>query len=295
MVADRIIMAPGVTTSDAGPAPQPNVAVINAPALWALGYRGDGVVVASMDSGVDATHPDLAARYRGGAGSWFDPYGQHAGPFDRTGHGTMTMGVMVGGSASGSAIGVAPGATWIAAKIFNDAGVATSTAIHQSFQWLLDPDADPLTADLPAFVNESWALGAPGCNLEFEPDLQAMVAAGITPIFAAGNYGPAGGSSPSPANNPSAFAVGAIDDTSAILSSSSRGPTSCGRTTTVTYPAVVAPGGQAGIRRPALRGVSPSPHRTARPAGSHRRVWRRNAGEPGQRRACDADYRFQAP
>ena len=37
-----------------------------------------------------------------------------------TGHGTATMGVMVGGDAGGTTIGMAPGATWIAAKIFND-------------------------------------------------------------------------------------------------------------------------------------------------------------------------------
>ena len=47
---------------------QPNVALVNAPALWDLGFRGEGVVVASMDTGVDASHPDLAAQYRGGAG-----------------------------------------------------------------------------------------------------------------------------------------------------------------------------------------------------------------------------------
>ncbi len=221
---------------------EPNIAYIDAPALWDLGYRGTGIVVASMDTGVDATHPDLAGAYRGGTDSWFDPYGQHAGPTDLNGHGTMTTGVMVGGSVGGTAIGVAPDARWIAAKIFNDAGVGTSTAIHLAFQWLLDPDADPATADAPTIVNGSWALGSPGCNLEFEPDLQALVAAGIAPVFAAGNYGPSASTSGSPANNPDAFAVGAVDNTGRIASTSSRGPTSCGRTSSVTYPAVTAPG-----------------------------------------------------
>ena len=62
------------------------------PDLWAPGSTGQGVVVATLDSGVDVSHPDLAGRWRGGTNSWFDPYGQHpTGPGrpDRARHGTM--------------------------------------------------------------------------------------------------------------------------------------------------------------------------------------------------------------
>ncbi|MEW6401885.1 MAG: S8 family serine peptidase, partial [Chloroflexota bacterium] len=97
------------------------------------------------------------------------------------------------------------------------------------------------TADAPHVVNNSWAFGAPGCNLEFEPDLQALRAAGILPVFAAGNSGPNAGTSHSPANNPSAFAVGAINNSSLIYGLSSRGPTDCGASTGV-FPELVAPG-----------------------------------------------------
>jgi subtilisin family serine protease len=131
--------------------PEPNVAQIGAPAAWAQGHDGEGVVVASLDSGVDAAHPDLASAYRGGPGAWFDPYGQHPTvPFDPTGHGTATMGVIVGGGAAGTTIGVAPGATWIAARVFDDSGNATATAVHAALQWALDPDGDVSTADAPA-------------------------------------------------------------------------------------------------------------------------------------------------
>ena len=79
---------------------------MNAPALWDRGFRGQGVVVANMDTGVDATHPDLAAKWRGGTNSWYDPNGQHpTTPTDVSGHGTQTMGVMVGGNAGGSSVG----------------------------------------------------------------------------------------------------------------------------------------------------------------------------------------------
>ena len=222
--------------------PEPNISAINAPALWGLGYTGQGVVVANLVTGVDASHPDLSASFRGGTNSWFDPYNQHpTTPFDPSGHGTATMGVMVGRDAGGTSIGVAPGAKWIAAKIFNDSGSATVTAIHQSFQWVLDPDGNPATADAANVVNNSWTDIAPGCNLDFEPDLESLRAAGVLPVFAAGNGGPGSGTSPSPANNPAAFAVGALDASSQIATFSSRGPSTCGGSTGP-FPDIVAPG-----------------------------------------------------
>jgi subtilisin family serine protease len=230
---------PAPATATPAPA-EANVAVVNAPALWDLGYRGQGIVVANMDTGVDVTHPDLASRWRGGTNSWYDPNGEHpATPADVSGHGTWTMGVMAGGDAGGSSVGIAPDATWIAVKIFNDHGTATTTGIHQGFQWLLDPDGDPATADAPDVVNDSWTMAASGCLLDFQPDLASLRAAGILPVFAAGNYGPVPGSSASPANNPEAFAVGATDDADVLYPYSSRGPSSCGQPF---YPQLVAPG-----------------------------------------------------
>jgi subtilisin family serine protease len=222
--------------------PEQNLSVINAPALWDLGWQGQGVVIGVMDTGVYASHPDLTTRWRGGSNSWYDPYGEHpTTPFDPTGHGTWTTGVLVGGEAGGTAIGVAPQAQWIAAKIFDDAGSSTATAVHLAFQWLLDPDSNPGTADAPHAVNNSWAFGAPGCNLEFQLDLQALRAAGILPVFAAGNSGPNPSTSVSPANYPEAFAVGNTNNSDVIANDSSRGPSACGEPQTY-YPEIVAPG-----------------------------------------------------
>jgi subtilisin family serine protease len=240
--ADLAIQAPpkpAPTALAAGP-PESNVDKVNAPALWDLGYRGQGVVVASMDTGVDATHPDLAGRWRGGTNSWYDPNGEHPStPTDVNGHGTATMGVMVGGDAGGTSIGLAPEARWIAVKIFNDRGVASSTAVHRGFQWLLDPDGNPATADAPDVVNNSWTMSAAGCILDFQTDLRNLRAAGILPVFSAGNYGPTPGTVFSPANNPEAFAVGATDNADALDESSSRGPSACGPAPT---PQLVSPG-----------------------------------------------------
>jgi len=241
-IAPDVLVAapePGVpAATTAGPV-EPNIGLVNAPALWDRGFRGQGVVIASMDTGVDNTHPDLSATWRGGGNSWFDPNGQHATPTDVSGHGTQTMGVMVGRSAGGSAIGMAPDARWIAVKIFNDRGVTTTTMIHRGFQWLLDPDGNAATADAPDIVNNSWTLSTAGCVLDFQQDLQSLRAAGILPVFAAGNAGPSAGTVLSPANNPEALAVGATDNTDGLYPYSGRGPSPC---TGQISPGLVAPG-----------------------------------------------------
>jgi subtilisin family serine protease len=225
--------------------PAPNLTLINVPAMWALGFKGQGVVIASMDTGVDYEHPDLETQWRGGENSWYDPYGQHPNaPADLNGHGTQTMGVMVARNDSGVDLGVAPQASWIAVKIFKDDNTAQTSAIHLGYQWLLDPDGDPDTDDAPDIVNNSWDFASPGCDLSFEPDLQALLAVNILPVFAAGNYGPNQASSASPANNPGAFAVGSIDNQEAIDPISSLGPNTCGQVISDTYPALVAPGVQ---------------------------------------------------
>lgn len=237
---DFVLQAPAVTLGAGAPA-EWNLNTIGVPDLWALGYSGAGVVLASMDSGVDPDHPDLAGKWRGGANSWFDPHGEHATPYDALGHGTQTMGILVGGSASGAAIGVAPDAQWMAVKIFDDAGQAQLSDIHQGFQWLLDPDGDPATPDAPDVVNASWGIPETvgQCMPEFDADIQALKAAGIGVAFAAGNAGPAPLTSVSPANSPGVSSTGAIDSALVLADFSSRGPSPCDGDV---FPKLSAPG-----------------------------------------------------
>ena len=243
---DRSIRGPRPLQPAAGPAPTTsttsewNIDQIRAPEVWALdpNYSGVGTVVGSFDTGVDVTHPDLASRYRGNHGiSWFDPYGQHATPFDANGHGTHTTGTAVGGDASGANIGVAPGAKWIAAKGFNDFGFGSVSAFHQIFQWFLAPGGDP--ANAPDVVNASWAFEETGCITEFRADILALRAAGIFPSFAAGNDGPDDGSVRSPGAEPESFTVGATDLFDDVAFFSARGPSPCGG---IVKPDVSAPG-----------------------------------------------------
>ena len=240
IVLDAVIQAP-VPTIDLPSAPEWNLSMVGAPDLWDLGYRGEGIVVAGMDTGVDADHPDLQAKWRGGANSWFDPNGEHAAPFDAAGHGTFTMGIMVGGDAGGTSIGIAPDAQWIAVKIFNDAGSASYSSIHAGFQWLLDPDGNPSTDDAPDVVNNSWSFkdAEDRCITEFEQDIQVLRESGIAVVFSSGNSGPAPYTSVSPANNEGSFSVGAVDSNEVIWEGSSRGPSACGGRF---FPHAVAPG-----------------------------------------------------
>lgn len=220
-----------------------NLNQVGASQLWSNGFSGQGAVVASLDTGVDLNHPALAPKWRGGTNSWFDPHRSTTTPYDIDGHGTAVTGLMVGGNTTDNPVGVAPDAQWIAAKIFDDNGNSDLATIHRAFQWVLDPDGDPATHDIPDVVNNSWDLDSTTgiYDSEFQPDIDLLRGAGIAVVFSAGNQqqGAAANSSTSPGNNPGAFPVGTIDSSDAIAFFSSRGPSPADGSI---YPALTAPG-----------------------------------------------------
>ena len=81
---DAVVQGPGSGTAPTAPTGW-NLDMVQAPALWQLGHTGLDVVVATMDTGADITHPDLSLNWRGGTNSWFDAYGQHSSPTDDSG------------------------------------------------------------------------------------------------------------------------------------------------------------------------------------------------------------------
>ncbi|MFO7606867.1 MAG: S8 family serine peptidase [Desulfurivibrionaceae bacterium] len=250
------VTAPEVVAQQVAGKPEWNIAAVGADLLWERGLTGEGVVVATLDSGVDGYHPDLQSKWRGWTGApcdpetsagtrdWFDPHGEHPNcPSDGVGHGTNVMGIMVGGRAGGTSIGVAPDAAWIAAKIFDDAGNSTYAAIHSAFQWVLDPDGDGDTGDAPDIVGNSWGLNEAmnSCLNEFQPDIELLKAAGIAVLFSAGNTGPERSTSISPANYPESIGVGSTDRFGGVADFSARGPSPCGAGDSI-YPDLTAPG-----------------------------------------------------
>lgn len=216
---------------------------VRAPEVWdQFGVRGEGVVVGIMDSGVDARHPAIADAWRGTKGdpdkSWFVATDErYAQPGDGRGHGTHITGAIVGQDGP-NVTGVAPGAKWIAAKVFSDYGRTTVSALHRGFEWMLAPGGDPSAA--PDVVNSSWGTNSTN-DREFWSDVDAWIAAGIVPVFATGNRGPRWGSVSSPASYPHVIAVGASNPYDRVASFSSRGPVTWGDERH-TKPDVVAPG-----------------------------------------------------
>jgi len=227
---------------------EPGVVAVRAPEVWEeLNITGEGVLVATIDSGVDGDHPAIASRWAGVADpryeghpewAWFDPYTyQNDFPYDINGHGTHTMGTVCGG-APGDQIGVAPGALWISAGLIQTQDIPqfVSDAI-ESFEWLIDPDGNPETDwDVPDVCSNSWGLfeplGYPPCDETFWTFIDACESVGIVIIFIAGNEGSAGLRSPADraTDDYRTFSVGAVDANDPewpIWEWSSRGPTYC--------------------------------------------------------------------
>ena len=220
-----------------------NIAQVRADLVWnALKVDGTGVVVANIDTGVDFLHPALQAQYRGydshglhrHACNWFDATGDGTTyPVDGNGHGTHTMGTIVGGEG----IGVAPGATWIAVRAFNSQGAGLESWLHAAMQWIVDPGPG---CTPPGVVNNSWSNAWGGTDV-FRSDVQVMRAAGIFAPFAAGNDGPDSGSIDAPASYPEALSVGAVTSDDVMANFSSRGPSTWYGSNLV-KPEVSAPG-----------------------------------------------------
>lgn len=190
-----------------------------------LGIDGTGVIVGGMDSGVDGFHPDLEGNFLGnvepGRVAWFDPTDEYPlYPQDGHGHGTHTMGTVCGQGG----IGVAPGALWMAVKIFRDNSTSRDFIIHSGFQFIADPDGNAYTDDFPRLVNNSW--GELFCRegMLYYDDVRLWRVLGIIPVFAIGNDGPEVSSTTPPGNYPNVIAAGATDASNNIIYFSSRGP-----------------------------------------------------------------------
>ncbi|PAE31270.1 S8 family serine peptidase, partial [Bacillus sp. 7884-1] len=158
--------------------------------------------------------------------NWYDAINGQATPYDDLGHGTHTVGTMVGSEPNGTnQIGVAPGAKWIAVKAFSSAG-GTSEDLLKAGEWILAPkdaQGNPHPEKAPDVVNNSWG-GASGINEWYRQMVQNWRAADIFPNFSAGNSGPNDGTISAPANYPESFAVGATDINNLLAGFSSRGP-----------------------------------------------------------------------
>lgn len=223
-----------------------NITSTGAEAVWAMGFKGADIVIAGQDTGVDWDHPALINHYRGSdrtggvshVGNWHDairttisnsknPCGLNsAEPCDDHGHGTHTVGTMVGHDGAENIIGMAPESKWIACRNMDNGYGRPSTYI-ECYEWFIAPAGDASLA--PHVINNSWGCpSSEGCTgSEIKPVLEAVYAAGIMNVVSAGNEGP---NCATIADQPAtisdfSFSVGAHNHrTNAIAGFSSRGP-----------------------------------------------------------------------
>jgi subtilisin family serine protease len=164
----------------------------NADDFWsAFGLQGDGIVVANIDTGVQWDHPALDQAFKCGTNPsdpscWADPANMCGGSAcDNNGHGTHTMGTMVGDDDPTLTyqVGMAPNAKWIACKGCESSS-CSENALNACADWILAPGGSP--DNRPNIVNNSWG-GGGGDNWY----LAKVQAGGLLafPAFSAGNSG----------------------------------------------------------------------------------------------------------
>ncbi len=251
---------------------EPNIVLVKAADVWDLGIYGQGAVIGGQDTGYDWQHPALINQYRGWDGAtadhnynWHDaihennpntPPGNVCGidltqPCDDHGHGTHTMGTMVGDDGGVNQIGMAPKAEWIACRNMEQ-GWGTPASYAECYEWFIAPypfggdpllDGDPSKA--PHVINNSWSCPpSEGCT---DPEVLRQAvnnvrAAGILTAHAASNAGSECGSiTDSAAIYDASFTVGATDNSDIIAGFSARGPVTAGDST-LTKPDISAPG-----------------------------------------------------
>src|ERR1044071_4920068 len=236
---------------------------VNAPAVWAMGFTGQGIVIGDQDTGQRWTHNALKPKYRGWNGTtadhnfnWHDAIHSGGGscgpdtmePCDDFGHGTHTAGTTVGDDGAGNQVGVAPGAKWIGCRNM-DVGVGMPSTYTECFQFAIAPTDltgnNPNPALRPHVLNNSWGCPASeGCvtRAELETIVNNTQAAGIFVEVSAGNSGSSCSSvTDPPAIYSASFSTGAIDISNTLATFSSRGPSTY-YTPNLLKPNISAPG-----------------------------------------------------
>ncbi|MDQ7087115.1 MAG: S8 family serine peptidase [Acidobacteriota bacterium] len=206
--------------------------------LWEDGIDGRGVVIGILDSGVMGTHEALADAHREDD-YWYDPVGGSPAALDTVPHGSQVLSCALGRPTLGHALGTAPGARWVAA-LSNYHNSYNNVNMSLAADWLIFEGR-------PDVMLGAWGHGKAACDPRDRPMVQALRAAGIVPVFAAGNDGPDPATGQTPAALTGLFpfglgplSVAAIDRHGKIIGPSSRGPNPC--SPEVPFPDVTAPG-----------------------------------------------------
>ncbi len=178
---------------------------VNAYNAWSF-TTGKGVNVAVLDTGVDYTHPDLKAVYKGG----FNVIESTKPPLDDHGHGTHVAGTIAAVKDLKGVVGVAPEVNLYAVKVLDANGSGKYSWIVSGIEWAVN--------NKMKVINMSLGSRYPSDAIKLA--VEQAYKAGIVIVCAAGNDG---GAVNYPAAYPQAIAVSASDSSDKIASFSSRG------------------------------------------------------------------------
>jgi serine protease AprX len=244
---------------------------INAPAVWAQGFTGSGIVVGIIDTGCDYTHPDFASHL------WSDPnYPNHGwdfenndnDPMDDHGHGTMTAGFVASDGTAGSQCGAAPEAELMACRVSVTADSIAESQCWDAMQFCVAPPLSPGNGADLYVTTLGWLVSWNPHQATWRTAMNNVAAAGLSQVVSAGSEGNSNppynlrcpGNVPPPWWNPQntgagtlsgALACGATDSSEYIASFSSQGPVTWDTVTPfndyvfppgLTKPEVCAPG-----------------------------------------------------
>lgn len=215
--------------------------LVGASYAYERGFCGDGVGVAVLDSGVDASHPDLQGRL-----CYSYNYLNHTKEMlDDCGHGTHITGIIGGtGAASGGRYqGLAPRCHFVSLKVLDKRGGGSSASVIEALNWILQHGEEYGIRIVNISVG-SVAREAP-VESALLRSVEEVWDAGFIVCAAAGNQGPQSRSITAPGTCSRVITVGCSDDDHAVqvmgerkIHYSSRGPTrDC-----ICKPEVTAPG-----------------------------------------------------
>lgn len=195
------------------------ISQIDAPSMWSIS-RGGGVKVGIIDTGIDKTHPDLAANIAGGINfvrpkNPTKPVDPSAWT-DDNGHGTHVAGTIAAIDNTIGVVGVAPNAKLYGIKVLNSSGSGYLSDIISGIEWSINNDMDVI----------NMSLGSSSDVQALHDAVDAAYNAGIVVIAAAGNEGDNNLSTNEigyPAKYSSVIAVAATDANNIVATFSSDG------------------------------------------------------------------------
>ena len=244
----------------------PNVTQVNADQVWELGYTGQGVVVAVIDTGVNYNHLDLADHLWDGGAEYpyhgYDFYNNDNNPMDDHSHGTHCAGTVCGDGTAGRQTGMAPDATLMCVKVLSSGGSGSVAVTCNAMQWAVEHGCDLFSMSL------GWANATITERELFRTTCVAVLDAGVVGAIAAGNEGSGNepnnvrvpGSCPPPYMDPIQAAnegdlsctvcVGAVDYDDYAAYFTSRGPVTWANTSFGDYPYTPGSSTAFGLIRP---------------------------------------------